>query len=88
MNLVTHRLNGIILIIFFGIIALYLSGCAISGVGNPSSTNRVVERHKEVEVANQGSQPVHAEQCCTPQPIHTNIGITRYARPRRYYDVY
>lgn len=67
------------------LVGIFLTGCAVSGCGNPVSNSTMSDSNNNSGSFNEPYQPIHIEQNSEPKP--KNVMAPRAARPKRYWNV-
>lgn len=84
-----NRFNRSIVIVlsgmFFGMLAIFLSGCAVSGCGNPNTTSTMSDSNNNLGSFNEQEQTNNISQQA-PKPIR-KVKVRHSKYNNRYYHI-
>ncbi len=74
------------LILFLGTMGVFLTGCAVSGCGNPASNSTMSDSNNSLGSFNEPYQPIHIEQQAERAKPSRDIFVHRFGRTKRNKD--
>ena len=86
MNNSARVIFALVLILFLGTLSVFLTGCAVSGCGNPASNSTMSDSNNSLGSFNEPYQPIHIEQQAERAKPSRDIFVHRFGRTKRNKD--